>query len=203
MLHLYCNCECVINFVQCPCSIFCDSVTPIYACIIIIIIIIICYQIIILSTKFEQCIAELLTSQHNSRPVLKGRYNHPCTVSKIEELNSALIREGIDQSLALREFVSDFTYIVPFLNLSDSNGLRPKIHTKFWTFSSLPVKIRGGVSEVSEFIFEAQDRTQLLYTSDAGLLHELGNSTGFSGLFFRGDLVTLFSQRWGPNCTKF
>ena len=36
---LYCNCECVINFVQCPCSIFCDSVTLIYACIIIIIII--------------------------------------------------------------------------------------------------------------------------------------------------------------------
>ena len=37
--HLYCNCECVINFLQCPCSIFCDSVTLIYACIIIIIII--------------------------------------------------------------------------------------------------------------------------------------------------------------------
>ena len=31
--HLYCNCE--INFVQCPCSIFCDSVTLIYAGIII------------------------------------------------------------------------------------------------------------------------------------------------------------------------
>ena len=39
--HLYCNCECVIDFVLCPCSIFCDNVTLIYACIIIIIIIII------------------------------------------------------------------------------------------------------------------------------------------------------------------
>ena len=41
LYSVYCNCECVITFVQCPCSIFCDSFTLIYACIIIIIIIII------------------------------------------------------------------------------------------------------------------------------------------------------------------
>ena len=27
---LYCNCECVINFVQCPVAYFCDSVICMY-----------------------------------------------------------------------------------------------------------------------------------------------------------------------------